>query len=101
MLRAVVVMPFLVGCGISWERYQEEKQEATCQMFIDCEYGALYGWETVDECLADPHAATTEEKCDGYDGGAAKNCLDGYLGLSCDKFTGGFEQVDACNEVCP
>lgn len=104
MVRSIVFLPFLVGCGWSWDRYIEEKQQATCQMLVDCEYADIYGWSTVDDCLTAQQSsadAAADSECADYDGGAAKKCVEAYLALSCEDFPAGTSQIDDCNQVCP
>lgn len=104
MSRLVVLLPLLAGCGWSWDRYVTEKEQATCQKLVDCQYADIYGWSTVDDCLAaqdEASAAAAESECDGYDGGAAKRCVAAYLNLSCEDLPAGTSQIDECGNICP
>ena len=103
MSRLVVMLPLLVGCGWSWDKYVSEKEQATCEQLVACGVAPAYGWTTVDDCLADPHITGEEGStaCDGYDGSAAKKCITAYLAVDCDNFTGIYNDIDVCNQVCP
>lgn len=94
---------FLVGCGWSEDRYHEEWVSAFCDKNIECEYGALFGWETVDDCLAEygeMESTAAEAECEDYDGSAARACVTDYSALSCDELFEPEKWPEACDVIC-
>lgn len=102
MLRILPVFGALLvaGCGYPEDKFTEDFQQAFCQKYIDCEYGALVGWETVDDCLAAMDSGSDtggEDTCD-YDSKAAKECVADVEAMSCDDMVSGLPS--SCSSVC-
>lgn len=91
------------GCGWSEERYYDEKTATFCDQIIACEYGVLFNYETLDDCIADQEeksAAAEAAECEDYDGVAAKQCVEEKAALECADLFEDEAQPEACDLIC-
>ena len=86
----------LSGC-YTQNRYQGDQAEALCQLYESCGYLESVGVTTYKECVNVMSGGTLQ--CDGYDAGAASDCVDGINTLTCERHAEGY-WPSACNEVC-
>ena len=84
------------GCYTE-SRYRQDHIEALCRLYDECGYLESVGATTYKECVNAMDGGNFQ--CDGYDAGAASDCVDGMATLDCERHALGYWPT-ACNEVC-
>jgi hypothetical protein len=76
---SVAALAMMVGCGYSESKYEDESLEAVCDWLVEC----FQLFDTVDTCISESETVELDD-CWEYDGGNAKDCVDGLQELTCD-----------------
>ncbi len=103
-LACLVGFSFLVGCGVSEDKYPERFGEAACTAYEECGVVDAFGG-TVEECMEWVVPVTAEwigsDACE-YDPKAARQCLKYNEDIDCEAAYGDAtsDEEDPCDSVC-
>lgn len=104
MNRMIAGLMLLAGCSYTPDEYEDEWVGVFCEKTVSCGYGDLFSWKTAEDCRgeysADPDLMA-DPSCEGFDGDAARECVDGYRGLDCDEMFDPEQFPAACDQICP
>lgn len=91
----------LLACAYSEDLFAEDMATATCQLYAECEYLGLFGFESQDACVTQVQSmyAPGAMECPDYDGKVAQECIDGVQAMTCDDLYAG-TWPQACAERC-
>ncbi len=104
MHRMIVGLALLVGCSYSPDEYEDEWVTVFCKKTVSCGYGDLFSWKTTEACeddYGDEPELMADPTCDGFDGDAARSCVEGYRGLDCDEMFDPEQFPASCAQICP
>lgn len=95
------LLALLLACAYKPDQFAVDMATATCQLYEECGYLAVFGFDSLATCESTVQASYDPEavECPEYDGAKAEECVEGVQAMTCDQLYAG-TWPQACTERC-